>query len=368
MLVICDRCHHEDVFDPHQFRCECGGAWEPLALEPYLPNMADSNVNSVWSYREIMGLSEVEKPLSLGAGQTPLVSMPWDEGEVSFKLEYISPTGSFKDRGTEVEANFLAAVGIRDVVEDSSGNAGASLAAYAARAGLHAAIYAPDRASPAKLSQIEVYGADLHRIPGPRAEATRAALQAVADGAVYASHAYNPAYLLGQQTFAWECWEQLGGHAPDAVLIPVGQGGLLMGAWLGFRRLLKTRLIKRMPRLFAAQPELLAPIARAFNAGADEIEEITPVGKSLAEGLAIVKPVRGHRILQALRESGGAGLTVSESQIRAAYYDLARHGLFAEPSSATAAAALPQVRQLVGESAEIVVALTGSGLKSSLEN
>ena len=370
MLVICDRCHHKDNFDPHQFRCECGGAWEPLAIEPFLPNRIDPNVNSLWSYREVMGLHEVETPLSLGAGQTPLISMPWDKdaAEVFFKLEYISPTGSFKDRGTEVEVNYLAAMGIRDVVEDSSGNAGASLAAYAARTGLHAAIYAPDRASPAKLSQIKVYGADLRRIPGPRAEATRAALAAVEAGAVYASHAFNPAYLLGQQTFAWECWEQLGGYAPDALVIPVGQGGLLLGAWLGFQRLLKTGVIKRMPHLFAAQPELLAPIARAFNSGADEIEEITPVGKSLAEGLAIVKPVRGHRILQALRESGGAGLTVSEEQIHAAYCDLARHGMFAEPSSATAAAALPQVRQLVGEKAKIIVALTGSGLKSPLEN
>ncbi len=370
MLVICDRCHHQDVFDPHQFRCACGGAWEPRELESYLPNLTDPNVNSVWCYQKIMGLSEVEKPLSLGAGQTPLISLPWDtEGtEISFKLEYVSPTGSFKDRGTEVEANFLAAVGIRDVVEDSSGNAGASLAAYAARTGLHASIYAPDSASPAKLAQIEVYGADLRRIPGPRAEATRAALQAVAEGAVYASHAYNPAYLLGQQTFAWECWEQLGGNTPDAVVIPVGQGGLLMGAWLGFQSLLKTGLIKHIPHLFAAQPELLAPIARAFNAGADEIEEIKPDGKSLAEGLAIVKPVRGHRILQALRESGGAGLTVSEDEIRAAYHALARHGLFAEPSSAAAAAALPQVRQIVGEKARIIVALTGSGLKSPLEN
>jgi threonine synthase len=369
MLVICDRCHHEDAFDPHQFRCKCGGAWEPLEMGPLMIPSLDDAFTSVWRYRELMEIHEVQTVLSLGVGNSPLVTLPWGEtNEVSFKLEYISPTGSFKDRGTEVEANYLAAMGIRDVVEDSSGNAGASLAAYAARTGLHAAIYAPDSASPAKLAQIDVYGADLRRIPGPRAEATRAALQAVEAGAVYASHAYSPAYLLGQETFAWECWEQLGGNAPDAVVIPVGQGGLLMGAYLGFRRMLKTLIIKRMPRLYAVQPERLAPIATAFRAGADEVDELIPGEKSLAEGLAIVKPVRGHRILQALRESDGAGLTVSEEEIRAAYHDLARHGLFAEPSSATAAAALPQVRKLLGEKARIIVALTGSGLKSPLEN
>ena len=368
MHIICDRCHQTGDFDPHIFRCACGGAWEPLESPLFDPARIDPGVSSVWRYRALLGLDEIREPLSLGAGWTPLVEAPWQGGPAAFKMEYMAPSGSFKDRGTEVETNYLRAVGVRDVVEDSSGNAGASLAAYAARTGLRAAIYAPDSASPAKLSQIEVYGADLRRVPGLRAEATRAALRAVAEGAVYASHAYNPAYLQGQQTFAWELWEQLGGQAPDALVIPVGQGGLLLGAWLGFRRLLQAGLIARLPRLYAAQPELLAPIARAFNAGADEIDEIIPVGKSLAEGLAIVKPVRGRRILQALRESGGAGLSVSEADIRKAYYDLARRGLFAEPSSATAAAALPQVRQLAGENARIVVALTGSGLKSPLEN
>jgi threonine synthase len=108
----------------------------------------------------------------------------------------------------------LRVVGVKDVVEDSSGNAGASMAAYAARAGLKAAIYAPESASPAKLAQINIFGADLHKIPGPRSETTKAALKAVSLGAVYASHAYNPIYLLGQQSFAWEIWEQFGREAP----------------------------------------------------------------------------------------------------------------------------------------------------------
>jgi threonine synthase len=366
MQVICDHCHTKQEFDPHQFRCDCGGAWEPLESPLFDPALIDPNVTSVWRYRDLMGLAEVQEPLSLGAGWTPLVPTSWQGMDVSFKLEYMAPSGSFKDRGTEVEANYMKAHGIQDVVEDSSGNAGASIAAYAARTGLHAAVYAPESSSPAKLAQIEVYGAELRRIPGPRIEATRAVLKAVQAGAVYCSHAYNPAYLLGQQTFAWELWEQLGGCAPDAVVIPVGQGGLLMGAWLGFRRLLLAGLIARLPRLYAAQPELLAPIAQAFRAGVEEVAELTPQGKSLAEGLAIVKPVRGRRILQALRDSDGAGLTVSEEDIREAYHKLAHNGLFAEPSSATAAAALPQVGQLNGKQAKIVVALTGSGLKSSL--
>ena len=366
MQVICDHCQQVAEFQPQTFRCVCGGAWEPLLKDAFNAALIDKDTTSVWRYRKMMELDEVQKPLSLGAGWTPLVETDWSGHPVSFKLEYLSPTGSFKDRGTEVEANFLKGIGVQQAVEDSSGNAGASLAAYAARTGLKTAIYAPQSSSPSKLAQIQVYGAELRKIPGPRIEATKAVLEAVEGGAAYASHAYNPAYLLGQQTFAWEIWEQMTGDIPDAIVIPVGQGGLFMGAWMGFKRLLQAGLIERLPRLYAAQPEILAPIAASFANGDEEVAEASPISRSLAEGLAIVKPVRGRRILQALRESGGAGLTVTEEAIKVAYHQLAHNGLFAEPSSAVAAAAIPQVREIVGTNGKIVAALTGSGLKSPL--
>jgi len=366
MQVICDLCQQRIGYDPGQYHCACGGTWEPLRLSGFNSDSIALKESSLWRYRDLLQIPEIESPISLGAGWTPLVDSVWDEKTVHFKLEYFSPTGSFKDRGTELEANYLKAVGVTQVVEDSSGNAGASLAAYAARSGLQAHIYAPESASPAKLAQIQVYGAVLYKIPGARSEATRAALNAVAQGKIYASHAYNPLYLLGQQTFAWEVWEQLGRKAPDALIIPVGQGGLLMGAWLGFERLLQAGLIGSLPRLYAIQPQLLAPIQRAFQTGKDDIDEWQPTEKSLAEGLAIVKPVRSKRILQALRKSKGGAFTVSEAEIRHAYYRLARMGIFAEPSSAVAVAALPQVRQVLAQQASIVIALTGSGLKAPL--
>jgi len=158
----------------------------------------------------------------------------------------------------------------------------------------------------------------------------------------------------------------MGKNPPDAIVIPVGQGGLLMGTWLGFRRLLQAGQIAKLPRLFAVQPQRLAPLAVAYNAGLDDIPTAIPGEKSIAEGLAIVKPVRAKRILQALRESGGQGLMVTEDEIKKAYYDLGGHGFFVEPSSAVAAAALPQVLAIVGQEAKVVVALTGSGLKSPL--
>lgn len=367
MRVVCHTCGIQKAFDPHEYCCECGGAWEPVEREDFDPNTIDLRNSTLWRYREIFGLDEIKEPFSLGAGWTPLVDVDYGGGQTWFKLEFVSPTGSFKDRGTEVEMNFLKAAGIRDVVEDSSGNAGASMAAYAARAGLHAAIYAPDSASMTKLAQIGIFGADLHKIPGARIESTRAVLKAVEGGAVYASHAYNPVYLLGQQSIAWELWEQFGQSIPDAFIIPTGQGGLLMGAWLGFRRLMRAGLIDRIPRLFSAQPELLAPIRHAFSQGLEDIPEAKPSEKSIAEGLAIVKPVRSKRLLQALRESDGGAVTVREAEIMDAYHRLALRGIFAEPSSAVAAAAVAKVRAQLGTKVCIVAALTGSGLKSPIK-
>lgn len=364
MRVICHNCQEEKEFDPHVFCCECGGAWEPIEHSEFDPDLILKDISSVWRYKDIFGLETLESPVSLGAGWTPLLSSRWEGNDAFFKLEYISPTGSFKDRGTEVEMSFLKAVGVKQVVEDSSGNAGAAVAAYAARAGIRAHIYAPDSASPAKLSQIRIYGAALNKISGPRIEATKAVLKAVAGGKVYASHAYNPVYLLGQQSVAWEIWEQTDGKLPDAIVIPVGQCGLLMGAWLGFRRLLLAGVIEKIPRLYAAQPVRLSPIHHAFTNGLDDIPSAHPTQSSIAKGLAIVKPVRGKRILQALRETRGGTVVVSEEKILQAYQNLARRGLFAEPSSAVAAAAIGAVRRELSDSAVILAALTGSGLKS----
>ncbi|MCD6356695.1 MAG: pyridoxal-phosphate dependent enzyme [Anaerolineaceae bacterium] len=363
MRVICQDCKRGMEFDPYHFHCDCGGPWEMAERDDFDTGSIRGDVSSLWRYIDIFGIEELEIPVTLGAGWTPLVTADWEGKDTFFKLEYVSPTGSFKDRGTEVEVSYLKAVGVQQVIEDSSGNAGAAMAAYSARAGIQADVYSPASASPNKLSQIEIYGARLHRIPGPRFEATKAALKAAAEGTVYASHAYSPVYALGQQTFAWEIWEQSGGSLPDAIVIPTGQGGLLLGAWFGFRRLMRAGIIEKMPNLYSAQPERLAPIHYALENNMVDIPEAKPIEKSIAEGLAIIKPVRGKRVLQALRESGGGAVVVTENEIYLAYHKLAQLGLFVEPTSAVAAAAVAKVRNEIGENADILVALTGSGLK-----
>jgi threonine synthase len=180
---------------------------------------------------------------------------------------------------------------------------------------------------------------------------------------VLASHAYHPGFLLGQQSLAWELWEQLGQRAPDWYVVPVGQGVHLLGIWLGFRRLRAAGLVERVPRLVAVQAGLLAPLCRALEAGLDHVPGLSPTTPSLAEGLAIAEPVRGRRLLQALRETEGACVAVGEEAIQDAQRQLASHGFYVEPTSATVIAALPAVAKWANAGDTIVVPLTGSGLK-----
>jgi threonine synthase len=320
---------------------------------------------SLWRYREML---PVEEFVSLGEGLTPLVGVDiWGVG-VWFKLEFLMPTGSFKDRGTAVLVSFLKGLGIGEVVEDSSGNAAASLAAYCAFCGIGAKIFVPSYASPAKLRQIEIYGAELVRVEGSRAEVAQAA-ESAAQKLYYASHYWNPLILEGLKTFAFELAEQLDWRTPDNLIFPSGQGTFLLGAYRGFRELVEARLIERMPRLFAAQAEACAPLAVAFKRGLREPVEIEP-GETIAEGVRIARPVRGVEVLGAIRESGGVALAVGEGEIEDAQNELARRGLFIEPTSAVAVGGLKRlIKQGVIHPEELtIVPLTGSGLKGGISH
>jgi threonine synthase len=365
MQLFCPNCKTKTNFSTEQWHCECGDAFEPQPSKDFMPDKIDVKEYGLWRYRKLYRLDFDRPKIIMGAGWTPLVSAKFENRSIFLKLEYISPTSSFKDRGTEVEINGLIHAGVENVIEDSSGNAGASLAAYAARAGIQADIFVPHYASEKKKKQISVFGAKIHSIKGPRQNATDAAIASVSKGSVYASHAYNPLFLLGQESVAWEIWEQLKGKAPDWVIAPVGQGVHLLGAWLGFSRLKKAGLISKTPRMVAVQPKLLNPITRMWEENKQTPPEIVPSKPSIAEGLAITKPVRWQRIMQAIHESEGMACDVEEEEIINAQDKLAKMGFYVEPSSAVVLAALPQVLKFAQDSDMIVMPLTGSGLKGT---
>ncbi len=361
MKLHCSRCQRDWPFDPTRWRCRCGGVLDIVGGPSFDPVRVDEDRYTLWRYREALPLPRCAPPVTLGEGWTPLVDAEWRGRPVRFKVESLNPTGSFKDRGAALLVTALKEAGVRDVVEDSSGNAGAALAAYAARGGLAARVFVPAHASPAKQGQIAVYGAEVVAVPGPRTEASCAVLKAVEHGAVYATHACSPLYAHGMKTVAFELWEQCGWCAPQSVVLPLGHGGLLLGLHIGFQELLAARVIDQMPPLFGVQSAACAPLARAWERGASEVEPVSE-GDTVAGGVRIAAPPWGRQVLDAVRQSGGAIVALSDQEILSAQRRLAQQGLYVEPTSALPVAAL----ECLGDSlaGSPVVVLTGSGLKS----
>jgi len=362
-IYRCPRCSNSYPMSEPRWVCDCGS---PLELESPGPLEKDGlrgQEFTLWRYVAVLPIRRGEDIVSLGEGWTPLVPLEPQSSGIYVKLEFTNPTGSFKDRGASVLVSKLKELGVREVVEDSSGNAGAALAAYCARAGIDCHIYAPAYTSPGKLRQIPAYGADLVLVEGSRKDTAQAVL-AAASKTYYASHVYNPLYLEGTKTVAYELWEQLGWRVPRVVVMPIGHGGMLLGIYKGFSELLHAGYIGSLPRLVGVQARACAPLAEAFQRGASEpvpVEE----GATAAEGIKIVEPVRGVEILAAIRQTGGACLAVSEEEIEEAGSELGRRGFYVEPTSAAALAGFERLRSQGPMEEKTVIILTGSGLKAT---
>lgn len=366
MEIRCSKCNTRYPLDTRAWVCEkCGGLLELDGVPPFDPRSIDTGNYSLWRYRAMLPLPENASPVSMGEGWTPLIPVSYSGHQIYCKLDFLNPTGSFKDRGTTVLVSAAKAMGIADLVEDSSGNAAASLAGYSAFGGLRAKIFAPAHASPMKLAQIQVFGAELQKIEGVREKSAQAAQHAVRyGGAYYASHYYNPFFMAGMQTTAWEILEQLG-RAPDVIVMPAGQGTNMVGMYRGFVQLRHAGLIETLPRFVAAQSALVAPIALAYEQGAAEPVKVEPY-KTIAEGIANTEPVHGPELLRIVRETNGAAVSTSEDEIRAARLKLAQAGIFVEPTSATALAVLEKYLDRINSDETVVVSLTGNGLKAPL--
>jgi threonine synthase len=348
-------------------RCPITG--DPLEfteLPAFHPERIDAHEPGLWRYAAMLPVvAEGRKRVSLGEGWTPLIADTWHGRPVLWKMDAIMPTGSYKDRGVSVMVNWLAGLGAETLVDDSSGNAGASVACYSGRAGVTATIYVPASAPEPKKAQIAVYGGELVEVPGPRSQCALAAENATSGShdIAYASHAWHPAFVLGMMTLAWEIWEQMGQRVPDWVVAPVGNGGLMLGMWRGFQHLRKSGIIDRLPRLVSVQAEPFTPVHEGFTHGARMEESPTLIQTISADGIAISHPVRGAAVVEALHQSGGRSYVATEAELTRAHTRLARRGLYVEPTSATVAAALHALFEEIDEGDEVVAILTGHGLK-----
>jgi threonine synthase len=363
LQLHCSRCGERYTPEALRWRCDCGGPLD-LACRPRFDRRRIAGRGpTLWRYREALPLAPEATPVHLGEGYTPLLQGRVGGFPVWLKQDHLFPTGSYKDRGAALLISHAAALGVQRVVEDSSGNAGAAIAAYCARAGLACDIYVPEESSPAKLLQIRGYGATLQRVPGGRQAAALAAQEA-AQTTYYASHVWNPFFLHGCKTFAFEVWEQLGRRAPDSLVLPVGNGTLLLGAAIGFDELLAARQIERAPRLIGVQAAACAPLALAYEGGAEAPVEVA-TQHTLAEGIAIAAPARGEQILAAVRRSEGQFIAVTEEEIATATRAWWRHGFALEPTAGATLAGLARYLAAGSHSREIIVsAITGHGLKA----
>jgi threonine synthase len=331
------------------WRCDCGGLLDlhgPVITEP----VDDTGPWSLWRYAPVLPPLPAASRVSMGEGMTPLV--PAAEG-CWWKLDFLQPTLSFKDRGAAVLIAAAAGAGAERVVADSSGNAGTAIAAYATREGIAAEVWVPAGTSTGKLAAMTAHGATVRVAEGDRAAAAAAAARrADQPGWYYASHVYQPLFVAGVKTVAYEIWEQQGRSAPEVVVVPAGNGTLVLGVDAGFGELLAAGLIARRPRIVAVQAAACAPLAG-----------LEPTGSTVAEGIAIAQPPRLRQVLAAIERSGGVVATVEDTAILDARADLARRGVWVEPTAAAGWAAWRDPA-VPARSAATVVVLCGAGLKS----
>lgn len=365
---ICSKCSKK--YSPYDFPyiCECGGM---LDLEDFKKDFSLNNVlKEEWSlFRYLKALPFKEdsytwKDVTMGEGLTSLVPLEPNNPDILVKMDYMMPTLSFKDRGASVLISKAKEFGAKKVIQDSSGNAGNSIAAYAKRVGIDCDIYVPEATSPKKIKMIKSHGANVHIVPGSREDTARAALEAVENGeGFYASHVYNPYFYQGTKTYVYEIYEQLQGNMADTLIIPVGNGTLLLGAYYGLKDLLELGLIQNMPRIIGVQANRCAPIYRAFKEGLDYVEEVENNGTK-AEGIAIAAPKRGSQILEAIKDTNGDIIIAPEEEIVSTQMNLAKKGFFVEITTAATFAAFNYNYKDTKVLGKTILPLCGAGLKS----
>ena len=331
MYFYCEKCKKQYPIGGHDWHCtDCGGLFR-------LHKKKDEPQNN---------------SVSIGEGETPLLPFRVNDLDFLLKMESMQPTGSFKDRGAKRLINEIAPLGITDIALDSAGNAGASVAAYAAQAGIDCTVYVPDNASRDKIEQIEAYGAKTIKVMGGRMNACAAVKENLGES-YYASHVYNPLFAEGMKTIAWEIYRQLDNNVPDYVFVPVGNGTLLLGLFLGFVE------IGRLPHFAAVQSTKCSPLYEKFY-------DKPPLDKGLtiADGIRVETPPHLSDMVRAIKDSDGAVIPVADPDILRAKKYLGGRGLYVEP---TAAAPLAGALQFFADGKpdnyRVVIVITGHGLK-----
>lgn len=363
MKLICSKCQRVySESDTLPWRCACGGYLNYDYMPIFDKSDIRKNLFNMWRYDFAYPLKYEDLLVTYNEGLTPLVDSRFSGCNLKIKMDSLMPTGSFKDRGTVMVVNYLLKRGVSRITEDSSGNAGASVAGYCALKQVPCDIFVPKGNSKEKLFQIRAYGAKIHEIEGSREDVAAAAQK---DSDAYAGHNWHPMFIQGTKSLAYELWEQLHFNTPDNIITVAGNGSCILGIYQGFKELLFNKMTDKMPRLFAVQAKNCNPIYRTFY----NMELSARFSATIAEGIALADPNKCQQVVNAARNTHGQILCAEEWEIADAVRELSLNGFFVEPTSATAYAGLKQLltEKALNPDSQTVMIVSGNGLKASTE-
>ncbi len=368
--LICPQCRLEYREEPGIYRCtRCN-----VQLE-YRYNLENvdfysvlNNTESIWRYRKL--LPKINSIVSLDEGLTPTYpikrlknSLRIKAREIYVKDDSRNPTGSFRDRAASIISSRAVDWGYGAVICASNGNMGASLAAYVAKAGLTCYVYAPMYVDIGKLAQIIMYGGTIEQVGETIDEAILRAMKAEKGSWYQGTPELNPISIEAQKTITYELIEQI--EVPDWIICPTGSGSIIYSIWKGFNEVYKMGLIEKKPRLIAVQAEGCAPIVTAFLKSSEIVKVRNP--QTIASGICIANPLYGNRALEALKDSKGIAVSVSDEDILRSQRNLSKlEGLFVEPAAASTIAALEKLSSqgIFEKDESILCFISGSGLKT----
>ncbi|MEM0372679.1 MAG: threonine synthase [archaeon] len=350
-MFYCSKCGGE--YSAVQYKCgKCGSvllcdyeqkAWVPFGF-------------GVWRYQSMI---PVHCSVSLNEGGTPLVKRRDTDDNVFMKLEGDNPTGSFKDRGTTVVISNAFNRRFKKAAVASTGNMGASVAAYCAYANIRAKVFVPKDVTQEKIAQISAYGAELVRVRGTFYDAMQASIEEVKDNRTYlAASGLNPYYIEGIKTMGFEIFEQLK-DVPDKIVVPMGSGGMITAIYKAFLELKALKKTRSLPQMIGVQAAGCSPIVNAWEKGGEIIPVHHP--KTIASAIMVKVPYNGYTAIDAVNHSGGECVRVNDHQITQAIKELGREGVFAEPAAAASLAGLKKIDYEKDE--RVVLIISGSGLK-----
>ena len=362
MEFVCSKCGKRVATTTLAPKCECGGLWDLDFKAPKF-NLADIDTHewSLFRYHKFIALEDESwKSITMGEGMTPIVKY---NDDVLLKMDYYMPTLSFKDRGAAVLIAHCKAIGVKKVVQDSSGNAGNSVAAYAGKAGIECEIFVPEGTSPKKIDMIRAHGSKCTVVPGTRDHCADVCRSKVfSEGVYYANHVYNPFFYQGTKTYIYETFEQLG-RIPANIVIPTGNGTLYLGAIFALEELLESGAIDKFPQIIALQSEKCDPVLVAAEQGLDTPAEVK-VEPTIAEGIAIGKPMRGEEMLALAKKHNIRFVHAPEDKIMECRAELAAKGIYCEHTTAANLAAYYEYCRIYGKTSDCLITMCGAGLKS----